>query len=166
MLFLIITMPLTGLLVAIFHPSSAIPAAIFSFSATVGVAVYSHEQTEKREIEARHFAEKRNVYLAFFEIIFRLFKAEKNGKKVAEKELIESLTSFQQKLLVWGSPEVIKAFEQYMRNSKPSDSKTTMSNMEALFKAFRKDLGHNDTLLAQYSLVGLMLDEEARKELI
>jgi hypothetical protein len=151
--------------------SPSVQAGIISFISAVGVALYTHSRTQKREIEARHFAEKRAVYLHFIGFIFSYFEAQREDRVVTEDELIKEMSKFQQNLLVWGSPEVITAYNNFgtaseqLAGDQNQETSSVLVVVDELYRAMRKDLGHNDSSLIKGELVGLMLNAEGKAQL-
>lgn len=130
--------------------------------------IESHKLAKEREIESRHFTEKRAVYLHFIGFIFQLFEAQKKPAGIKEAHLIKEMTKFKQNLLVWGSPDVINSYNLFEDSSEvlaaSQDTTAILRSVEKLYRAIRKDLGHDDRLLPEGELVGLMLNAESKKQ--
>jgi hypothetical protein len=149
--------------------SSEVQAGIISFIGVMLVALYTHSTTKKREITARHFTEKRKVYLHFIGFIFQLFEAQKKTGGMKESELIKEMTKFKQNLLVWGSADVINAYNDFenaneVLENNQQDTSTVFFIVEKLYRAIRQDLGHDDSNLPNGELVGLTLNAESKKQ--
>jgi hypothetical protein len=143
-------------------------AAIYTHMTTKEREIESHKLAKEREIESRHFTEKRAVYLHFIGFIFRLFEAQKKPGGIKEVELVKEMTKFKQNLLVWGSPDVINSYNAFEDSSEvlaaSQDTAAILRSVEKLYRAIRKDLGHDDRLLPEGELVGLMLNAESKKQ--
>lgn len=82
-----------------------------------------------------------------------------------EQDLAERHEQAAEKLLIWGSPQVVKAWIDYrasLHQLTPGahDPWDFWKAFDALILAFRRDLGHTDDIdLEQYDLVRLFIDD-------
>jgi hypothetical protein len=160
------------LIIAFIRSSFEVQAGILSFIGTVCIATYNHVQTKKREIEARHFNQKRETYMHYINLLFGLIQEQKKGKiaktNLSQQQMVQMM-NFKKELLVWGSPEVIQAYYQFENfcdpESEGEDSIKSLLASNKLFKALRKDLGHDDSILGPIDLIGLILKPESKREL-
>ena len=144
---------------------SALVAAIGMFV----VGIWSHRQIKKREIDARHFADKRDAYMKFMDLFFNLMKGQRLKKPTKDSRLVEDLSTIKKHLMVWSGPEMLDAWEQFESETQAaastSDPKEVLMRFDSLLRAIRKDLGHNDTLLAPGALVSMILKSEDKMKL-
>ncbi|MFD1885492.1 hypothetical protein [Paenibacillus wenxiniae] len=138
----------------LFFVFSSIPkevaAPLIAASATIMVSVLSiviaKYYENKRTIELEHRNKKIPIYEEFVEFLFKLLMHEKiEGKPMEEQEVLKFMSVFTQKLLVWGSDEVIDRWSNYRSmfiNGKDIDANKVMFQMEELLIAIRKDTGH------------------------
>lgn len=144
-------------------------AGLITASATVVVAVVSvlvskHLEV-KTSIRAQLREKKEPIYKELIDFIFDITFAQKLGKEVpAEEEMIEFLAGTTRDLVIWGSPEVVKAFADFKRVSQlyagaPELTRHLMLGVEDLFKAIRKDLGHGDLRLQRGDILKLYIND-------
>ena len=131
-------------------------------SATIIIAVITlvvgkvWEQKLKTREDIR--AKKIPVYEKQIETFFSVFMSEKiSGKKISERELMKAFTAFSEKLIVWGSSEVIQAWVNF-RTIKHEGAQG-LKMMEELFLAIRKDLGNDSSQLKNHELLRLFVND-------
>lgn len=165
---------LIAFIVSLWNSSPEVQAGIIGFIGAVLIAAYTHTNSKKREIEARHFTEKRQAYMQYINLLFGLLHENKNGKpskreQPLNQQQIKQMMEFKKQLLVWGSAEVIQAYYQFEQACDPEvegyEVTKTLLASEKLFRALRKDLGHDDSILGDVDLVGLILKPESKREL-
>ena len=81
-----------------------------------------------------------------------------------QEELVKKMASFKKSLMVWGGPEVIRAWNAFELKSQAQLSPAeTMKKFDNLLRAIREDLGHDDGVLPSGSLAALILVPEDKK---
>lgn len=144
-----------------------VAAALIAASATIVVSVLSvvvaKFYEKKRVIELEHRNKKIPIYEEFVEFLFKLLMNEKlEGKPLTEKEMLEFMRGFTQKLLVWGSDDVVLQWSKYrmmfVNNDKP-DTMKTMLQMEQLLYAIRKDTGHKNKQHKKGDILKLFIND-------
>jgi hypothetical protein len=104
-------------------------------------------------------AKKVPVYEHLIRIMFTVVFAEKRGEKPpTEQELIKEFASFTEKILVWGSDDVIRAYSRF-RGGSSGDPIALIRIQEDLFLAIRKDLGHKNKNLPRGTILGLFVND-------
>lgn len=81
-----------------------------------------------------------------------------------EKEMQEFFIEFTQKLMIWGSDEVVAQWSKYRRvlikHSEDGQSDSNdMFELENLLLAIRKDTGHKNKNLKKGDLLGLFVND-------
>ena len=145
-----------------------IKAGIIGFIGVITAALVTHYQTKKRENSARHFANKRESYTGFIDMFFDIMESAQENQNMPQKEIAEKMTSFKKSLMVWGGPEVIRAWNSYelkfaanaLKSKEQQPLEETIQDLDVIVRAFRKDLGHNDGTLSKGSLAALILPAE------
>lgn len=103
-------------------------------------------------------ARKIPVYEKQIETFFSVIMAEKiKGKKINERELAKAFTEFSEKLIVWGSSDVIQAWVKF-RTTK-FEGAQGLRIMQDLFLAIRKDLGNDTSKLKDGELLRLFVND-------
>lgn len=144
-----------------------VAAALIAASATVVVSVITvivgKYYERKREIELEHRNKKIPIYEEFVEFLFKLLMSEKlNDRQMTEDEMLKFFIMFTQKLLVWGSDEVVTQWSKYRRlliNENDVDTSTNMFELEKLLLAIRKDTGHKNKNFEKGEILGLFIND-------
>ena len=136
--------------------------ALVASSATIVIAAITvvlgklWEQRLKTREDIR--AKKIPVYEKQIETFFSVFMSEKiSGKKISERDLMKAFTAFSEKLIVWGSADVIQAWVKF-RTTK-FDGADGLKVMDELFLAIRKDLGNDSSKLKNHELLRLFVND-------
>jgi hypothetical protein len=143
--------------------SANVGAAIIAAVATATVAIYNQRASRLHEISESHRVQKVELYGVFMDIIDTIMDLSKQGQlgQITEGSLpgnLEDLMkTFRRGLLVWASPEVIRAWED-MRASGTSGI-AVLRKADGVFRAIRKDLGNSNWGLAQGGLIKLFLKD-------
>ena len=144
---------------------SALVAAIGMFA----VGIWSHRQIKKREIEARHFVDKRDAYMKFMDLFFDVMKGQRLKRPTRGSKLVDDLATIKKYLMVWAGSEMLDAWQKFEAEAESSASSSdptdALLSFDNLLRAIRKDLGHNDTLLAPGSLISMILKSEDKTKL-
>jgi hypothetical protein len=120
----------------------------------VGGKLYEQRLKIREDIRAR----KIPVYEKQIETFFAVFMGDKiGGRKLSERELAKAFTAFSEKLIVWGSSEVIQAWVKF-RTTK-MDGTEGLKVMQDLFLAIRKDLGNDASKLKNHELLRLFVND-------
>ncbi len=145
-------------------------ASLIATSGTVIVSVLtvmlSKYYEKKRQIAQEIRESKIPIYKDFIEFLFRMFNFSKNpDKKVKEDEMLEFLTDFTQKMIIWGSDEVLYEWQKFKNLNTPNSNLTKLQSLELLRQvekilyAIRKDVGHNNKKLKQDTLLSLFIND-------
>lgn len=127
-------------------------ASLLAASATVFVSVFSvlasKRIEQKKEIENQLREKKIPIYEEIIGFIFRITFAEKLGQeKPSDDEMMQFFTNTTKELVIWGSKDMVDAFGNFRSglaaNAERKDAVKTMSEIEDLLFAVRKDLGHS-----------------------
>lgn len=113
------------------------------------------------EIEQQHRTAKIPVYEQFMHFLFRVFLGSKGGgPKVTEEEMMTFIVGFTQKLIVWGSDDVLREYGRF-RQTMTGDNQGIgiMYNLERLLYAIRSDIGHKNKGLEQGGLLKLFIND-------
>jgi uncharacterized protein YneF (UPF0154 family) len=147
---------------------SSIAVAIIAAAATVLVSVLSivlGKVYEARSlIQKEHREKKTPVYEDLIKFMFRILMATKTADPPSEKETIEFMAGFTQRIMVWGSDEVLAAWVKWRRLS--TDEAAMKANpiklmllYEELIFAIRRDLGHKNKGLATGDILALFVND-------
>ena len=153
------------LFVGMFQEASPnVKVSILSLMGVVIVATVGHFLTKKREIDARHFSEKRNIYSKIISVIADgMSSSVFSDSPLPETELVQKLLECKKELVIWGSADVIQAWNQFEMDGLKGEAKGTLRAMERVLRAIRKDLGHDDGNLKLGELFGLFIKAEEKE---
>lgn len=130
-----------------------IKASLIGLFGIVCVALLTQYYAQKREIAARHFVEKTKAYSHVFDLVFKILTNTKEGKSIKETELFKDGMELKKALMVWGSQDVLKAWNKYEVDAAADNAPDKiLLNVDAIFRRIREDLGHNDSSMAEGEL--------------
>lgn len=130
--------------------------------------LYNNHHQQNREIKSRQFAEKRQAYQKFFDLMFDIFDAQRTGTPLEDTVVIQRMGLVVKEIMVWGSADTINQYNAYMKTAQSTDSAEyghAIKNMEALMRALRRDLGHNDRALDKLALSKLLIKADDHDKL-
>lgn len=143
-----------------------VSAAIIAGMVTIIVSILSitiGKYYERKMVIEKELREKKiPMYVEFIEFFFNMFLAEKREDgDISQEEMTSFFNKFTQKLMVWGSDEVVSQWSSYRRKigKNPEDTATTMFEFEKLLLAIRKDTGHTNKNIKSGDLLGLFIND-------
>ena len=143
-----------------------VAAAIIAAMATIIVSILSitigKYYERKMVIEKELREQKIPMYEDFIKFLFDLLLSDKvEGKQMTQGEMIVFFNEFTQRLIVWGSDEVVSQWSNYRRkiSQNPTDTKTSMFELERLLLVIRKDAGHKNKNIHQGGLLSLFIND-------
>jgi hypothetical protein len=146
-----------------------VSAGLITASATVVVAVVSLLASKhlemKTTIRAKLREKKEPTYKELIDFIFDVTFAQKLGREMlSEKQMMEFMAKTTRDLVIWGSPEVVKAFSNFKQVSQGGQGSADLTSrlmfgIEDIFRAIRKDLGHGDLLLQRGDILRLYIND-------
>lgn len=113
---------------------------------------------KKKEIENSLREKKIPVYEEFVQFTFKVFNHEIDFAKNPEKAN-KGFMDITQKLIVWGSDEVVNKWILYRNNSQSSSPKNILFDMENLLLAIRRDLGHKNYSMIKGDLLSMFVKD-------
>lgn len=101
-------------------------------------------------------------YEAFFALLRNLVDDDNHTKKKAQSETEKVMGEFGDKLMLWGSAGVVKAWVEMRRDSAsgPPPVEDAMSAYGKLLLAIRKEFGHGDWTLEERDLFRVIFNDE------
>ncbi|MDZ7616964.1 MAG: hypothetical protein U1E05_08170 [Patescibacteria group bacterium] len=145
--------------------NSDLGKAIVAGAVTVAAAIITlvvgkvWEQRVKIQQEVRE--KKVPVYEKQIETFFAVMFAQKTGAKAASpEELQKAFLAFTEKLIIWGSPEVIKAWSAFrLHDWQNTTPQAGFLKLEAFIRAIRADLGGSNSGLPDGELMRLFIND-------
>ncbi|MGK7943441.1 MAG: hypothetical protein AB4058_03130 [Microcystaceae cyanobacterium] len=116
---------------------------------------------QKIKIEADMREQKIPMYEKQISTFFSIIFAEKYGeKKPNENDIGKAFQDFTEKLIIWGSAEVIQAWMEFrVYDWTNSNSNEGFLKVENLLKAIRKDLGNSNDQLKNGDILKLFIND-------
>jgi hypothetical protein len=148
--------------------STAVIGGMFTVFAGLTAVIITQRSTKKREIEEAHREKKVEIYKEFLEKIERMLQSNNPRRKVepiSEEEIMTYLSRFKTSILLWGSPQVLKAYYDFERISGIGED--IFRAVDNLYRAIREDIGLSNKGLSPLHLVKMYLsDPESLDEAI
>ena len=142
-------------------PPSDLTGVIIAASVAILVTVITavagklYEQHLKIRDELR--AKKAPIYEKHIATFFKVLLAPKiTGKALNQEEAATAFAGVAEQMIVWGSPDVIKAWNNFKAVAQTAQGADLL---EGIFKAMRKDLGHEDKDLNKGDLLRLFVND-------
>jgi len=150
--------------------NSGVATALVTAATTVVVAIvttFFGRYLERRQAAERAQQERRvPVYEDFIKGMLQAMGATvapSQRKPMTEAQVLQVLGPFTQKVVVWGSDEVLRAWVDFRYRSMqgpPKDNpQATLYDLENLLLAFRKDLGLSNKRLRKGDLLKLWVND-------
>jgi hypothetical protein len=125
--------------------SAALVSAVVAIVVPVVTLILQRSWDRQRTIEEQHRASKIEIYQEFMAFWFGVLMRSKGSKPVTEDEMHDFVVKFTQKLILWGSDEVVREYSEFRKFSgQGHDVLKMLTKFETLIKAIRKDLGHRN----------------------
>ncbi len=157
----------------------AIIAGAAAILASTSAAIYTQYTTKSRELAAVHRLQKIEVYSEYGDVVFSIFVMinvpkrpdltdEEKSELTAtmQSQLQDKYMSFSKKVLLWGSPGVIKEFLRFREFSQNMERQENKDNpmrllllMDNVYRAMRKDLELDNSGLERGDLVKIFLTD-------
>jgi len=146
----------------------AIVAGAVTITVSVVSIVIAKYYERKRAVEQELREKKIPMYYEFVEFWFSTLYKDKikdtEGEVTPEeheKKMLLFLKSFTQKLMVWGSDEVVGEWSRLRRSWAKGERMSAQSlfEFERLLLAIRRDAGHSNKKLKRGDLLGLFIND-------
>lgn len=147
-----------------------VQSGVLALIGAVTAGLIAHRSAMKREIASRHFEKKREAYMGLVNLTFDIMMADKLGKKApSDQQLMSKIATFKKDLMVWADANVIKTWMEVEASNlevlSEEDPAQSLFVWDKLLRAMRKDLGKDDSKLADGDLVALFLNAEGKADL-
>jgi len=143
-------------------------AGLIGAFALILTSVVSVILQKNREQQINIQIEHRNKFGPIYEdfiknVLIRLLLADNLGKKpLSHDELVVLMAEFTKNIMVWGSNDVLKAYNKFRKTAQlGTDVKTydTVLAIEELILAMRKDVGHSNKELNKGDILRLFVND-------
>lgn len=119
----------------------------------------SKQADKEKEIEQELRKQKAPIYEDFSDFLFKILKATKSNTEVSEVEMLEFIVKFNQKLIVWGGDNVIKAWTDFRFQSTQGNGYSVLFSVEDILFAIRLDMGHSNKNLKRGDLLRIFIND-------
>lgn len=142
--------------------AAGIIAALVAIIISILSLIISKYYERKSEIIKEHREKKIPIYEELINFCFKSIFWEKAGEEApTEKEIMQFLNKFTQKLITWGSDNVLKSFyilRSTIMKADPSNPPVEgLFLLEKLLLDMRKDLGHKNRNIQKGDILGLFI---------
>jgi len=142
---------------------AALAATAGTIVASIGLVVVSR-WLERCAAAKKELRDKlTGVYEQLLQHLFRVMTSQRTGEVIPEVETLRFMANFAQRMMVWGSDDVLAAWSRLRTALADADAtsrnqRTTVA-YEELVRTIRRDLGHENRDLESGKLLALFLDE-------
>jgi len=137
-----------------FKADPNVQAAIIAAMASVILALINTRLVQRRAVFEAHKETKAKIYEEFMSKLTSLF-GKKGLKAGEEKDLQEFMTEFSSRIIIYGSPEVIKAFNEWRESAADPNKENILRKTGQLLLAMRADLGESIAGLNELDIFSL-----------
>lgn len=122
----------------------------------------------RREKKEHHNWLLRNNKAYLIDFVDNLAKTLHSKEKESEKEkkIFESLKSFTPALVVWGTPDMITAWNELGKNELKDANNNSIRMAEQLLRMIRKELGHDDSGLRKGEVMSTFIKGDEKDAII
>ena len=149
--------------------ASAIIAGMFTIFAGLTAVIITQRQIKLRDIQEAHREKKIEIYNNFITAATTMVAAQNENldiEPLSEKELISVMFNFKKEILLWGSPEVIKAQLKFQTLAH-TGAGVVLFAVNDIYKAMRNDIGLSNSGLNNNELIKLfMIDSNEVDEVL
>lgn len=126
------------------------------FAGLLPSLIYWSAQRRKEKQERENWVLRDNkAYLIELVSMFDSFIQDKGSDEAKQRKFLRRFKSFRPALLIWGSPSVIKLWNELKDVS--SDSTEGIRKAEKLLRTIREDLGHKDSSLKPGEVIATLV---------
>lgn len=136
--------------------NTEVRAAVAGVALTLAATLYSHRQTSQRAVSERLFSDRRDLLDQFIHYWV-------SGLESADKWTVE------RNMVLCGGEATVRAWFS-LRDHPPGEfdnpvqAREFLTRIEALLRAMRRDLGHQDSGLSRYALLDLIVGTTYRRK--
>jgi len=133
-----------------------VQAAIIAGVASLLIALYNAKEMRQQAAFEAHKEIKAKIYDDFIGKLVSLFRPD-TRKKHSEEALLKFMTDFSSKIMMYGDPQVLKAFIAWRESAIEKDARKMLEKTGALILAMRADLGESNADLNPLDLLAPLI---------
>ena len=123
--------------------------ALITGSITLLNSFYSRYSEQRNKKRAYLATKREGPYSDLFTVIHKVSLSGKGDFLYSNEEMIKDINDFNSKLSLWGSPKVVKKWNDFRQKSlegnKQLEPKELLNDVEEVINEMRKDLGSKST---------------------
>jgi hypothetical protein len=137
--------------------AAAVATGAFTVLAATATVVAGKVYERRKDREALYRDKKVEIYDDFLRHLFALFNSQAKEDSPPQ-DFGAFIAQWNPKIILWGGPDVLKAYADWFRRIRRGDVTVgSVLETETLFRALRRDLGHNDRSLPKGSITHMWL---------
>lgn len=144
-----------------------VAAAILTASGTIlaatMAALFVQKRTKEREIAAAHRAQKAEIYSSFMKTLVDALRTSIEKKEINPEEYTNFFIDFTRDVIVWGSPEFLKAFHKWRTSDLTNENALLL--VDDLLMEIRRDLGNSNKGIQRGELMRLFIKQDDHPKL-
>lgn len=121
------------------------PILVVILGAVLGAVgwLYKHEKERRQAAERQLSEHKYGAYITLLEIFFDIMKSISAGRRIDQQELIDRMFDANKELILFGSDDVVKAYQTWIRTSR--EATKNLAQFGHIIISIRKDMGNRRT---------------------
>lgn len=150
--------------------AAAILAGVVTIIVALSTSIINYFKDQNKSMAEAHRGRKVEIYSNFSNIVFDLMKKVRNPDSVENidqnQQLMNRMWKLKEGILFYGSPEVIKTFNHWMKSQddgKALPPKVVLKNIGQVFLAMRKDLGLSNMGLNSLNIHQIYMTDDLGK---
>lgn len=127
--------------------NGSVALGVTGLVATTWFGIWQFEKTKRKEAEARIFTERAAIYHRLVLMLRNMMFSIKGWELQKDQETLgRQMAEITYDMIVWGGQDTIRQIMNLTNQPehKPQDPSVILLRLAELFRAIRKDLGHND----------------------
>ena len=119
----------------------------------------------KNQLQQQLNDKKREMYEKFTDVLEQAMSIS-NGQHLNKAQLSKKMNEFKKKLVVYSSPESIKAYNKWIMEGRNNNMRLSFENVENLIKALRNEIGLSNKGLKKYDIIQIYVNEDIEKAMM
>ena len=138
--------------------AALITGAVTILSSVV-ISTYNAGRAQERAAEEANWGRKAEVYNEFILSLTRMMKSSEKNNGIDQEETAEFIAQFATQLMVYGGPDVIKAFGEWRTEGETASEARPqiLLSVDKLLLAMREDLRVRNRGIEENELLGLII---------
>lgn len=134
-------------------------SGILTGSFAIAAAITTYIFTKNKEIREAHREKKVEVYDSFLKFVSEFtekMRADSSYSLVDDADAKKALTDLQRNVVLYSSPDVIRAYNKF---TKGNGSDNSLIRVDNLYRAIRNDIGLSNRMLESGELILVFIND-------